>query len=133
MGIPKRVPLIVGHHHIHVGSWSPTDGPGWVELDIPASDCKPAAPDATYIAEVSFLSPGDKGKKMSAKKWLDLARVSALFLSFSRVVKMEGCTYTVTFIAVMCLGILCLPRLPGESRFSSRRRRPTAGVWNSQI
>ena len=47
-------PVLIGMlgDNIIVGSWNSVEGrPRWVELDIPTSDCKLAAPDAAFIAE----------------------------------------------------------------------------------
>ena len=44
--------------NIVIGSWDVEQGlQGWVEIDIPTSDCKLAGPDAAYIAEVIARLP----------------------------------------------------------------------------
>ena len=98
--LTAECPLLIAMlgDNIIVGSWNHTDGTArWCELDIPASDTKLSGADAAYIAELSARTGGASFRatkqRKSDGKWLDLARCSALMLSFSRVIKLDGKVY----------------------------------------
>ena len=72
--------------NIVIGSWNVEQGlPRWIELAVSTSDCRLAGPDAAFMAEViarlggAAFAAGFKPKHKD-RRWLDLARVSALML-----------------------------------------------------